>query len=93
MNTSHKAIAFLEYESHRLGYVPIRHAGTAEGEKRLLGIAVDGYMSDPEERVYIFSGCFFHACKKCYPSHMDHPFTKAKKCVKYFKTTSNVWHH
>ena len=85
MNTSHKAIAFLEYESHRLGYVPIRHAGTAEGEKRLLGIAVDGYMSDPEERVYIFSGCFFHACKKCYPSHMDHPFHQGQKMCEVFQ--------
>ena len=84
MNTSHKAVAFLEYESQRLGYVPIRHAGTAEGEKRLLGIAVDGYMNDPEERVYMFSGCFFHACRKCYPGNMDHPFHKGKKMCEVF---------
>ena len=77
MNTSYKAIAFLEFESQRLEF-PIRHAGTAEGEKRLLGIACDGYISEPE-RVYMFSGCVYHACRKCFPSNLDHPFHKGQK--------------
>ena len=89
MNTSHKAVAFIQYESQHLGYVPIRHAGTAEGEKRLLGIAVDWCMSDPEERVYIF---FTHV-ENVIQAIWIIPFTKARKCVKCSVTIRNTWPH
>ena len=75
MNTSHKCISWLEYESQRLG-LPIRHSGTAGGEVRILNISCDGYSRDPEV-LYFHMGCMWHACPSCYiDRYSHHPYHK-----------------
>ena len=73
MNTSYKAIAFLEFERKRTGQ-EIRHAGRG-GEVRIAGYHVDGKNMETG-LVYLFHGCLHHACPLCYDGNLKHPLQK-----------------
>ena len=73
VNTSHKAIGFIEYRMFQTGET-IRHSGRG-GEVKVDGFYVDGFVVETGEIIQ-FYGCMFHACPTCYPRELPHPLHK-----------------
>ncbi|CAI5679595.1 unnamed protein product [Oreochromis niloticus] len=74
---SHASIQWLEWVS-RSQKIPIQHALTTGGEKKIGPYYVDGYaLIDGEKWVWEFLGCFYHGCPKCYRPEEICPLTRA----------------
>ena len=84
INTSHKAIGFMEYRMFQTGE-KIRHSGRG-GEVRVDGHYVDGLVVNTGEIIQ-FYGCMFHGCTVCYPRDIAHPFHKGLTMGEVFDKT------
>ncbi|CAI5685429.1 unnamed protein product [Oreochromis niloticus] len=72
---SHASIQWLELVAHSQK-IPIQHALTTGGEKKIGPYFVDGYaLIDGEKWVWEFLGCFYHSCPKCYRPEEICPLT------------------
>lgn len=79
-NQSHAALKWLYWEENKLvksDLLPrIAHVGN-RGERALMhgtkSFLVDGY-EEQTHTVYVFQGCFYHGCLRCFPNRsMKHP--------------------
>ncbi|KAL3976503.1 olfactory receptor [Sarotherodon galilaeus] len=74
---SHASIRWLEWVA-RSQKIPIQHALTTGGEKKIGPYYVDGYaLINGEKWVWEFLGCFYHGCPKCYRPEEICPLTCA----------------
>ena len=76
---SSKSLEWLTYLE--LSVPGIKHIGNSiTGEASIANMRVDGY-DESSKSVYEFYGCYYHACRTCFPRHNElHPLFKQTYC-------------